>query len=374
MKKVIYFLIICWLFVPVFTFGFEIRGKVLNSGNHKYRVSIFHLRTIDDFSILGGHNLVQYTITDSAGHFTIKADFVPEEETIYRIHIKKIEYLRDTTGDAMDSEINLGKVARANYFFLPLKNASSPFIEINNKEQLITGHKILNATSSSAQLYSLLRKFDSSLSVLIEKDTAITNRHTPESKTFIKNKMSDLKDTLYDELKAFIKSTRDPYTAVMAFIFSERMYKLTLQERFALLELIEVKDPHNKYIPSIRRKLEDAKESSTFKSLKAYSIIITTLFLISLTLSVLFFLRYKRLRTDVIEMKVKEIDTYSLLSRKELEILEMLANGLSNKEIAAAQYVELSTVKKHITSIYAKTGIKNRNEAGRFHKKKPQLS
>ena len=40
----------------------------------------------------------------------------------------------------------------------------------------------------------------------------------------------------------------------------------------------------------------------------------------------------------------------------------MVNEGLSNKEIAEKQYVEVSTIKTHISSIYLKTGIKNRKE------------
>jgi DNA-binding NarL/FixJ family response regulator len=54
------------------------------------------------------------------------------------------------------------------------------------------------------------------------------------------------------------------------------------------------------------------------------------------------------------------------LSRRELEILERLAEGLSNKEIAAALFIAEPTVRNHVSAIYDKMGAANRAEAARM--------
>ena len=51
------------------------------------------------------------------------------------------------------------------------------------------------------------------------------------------------------------------------------------------------------------------------------------------------------------------------LTSKELSILQLIAEGKSNKEIAAINFVEVSTNKTHINNIYAKLGLRNRREA-----------
>jgi DNA-binding CsgD family transcriptional regulator len=51
------------------------------------------------------------------------------------------------------------------------------------------------------------------------------------------------------------------------------------------------------------------------------------------------------------------------LSAKEWQILKLVAEGRTNKEIAAAQFVELSTVKSHLNNIYGKLSVSNRKEA-----------
>ena len=52
-----------------------------------------------------------------------------------------------------------------------------------------------------------------------------------------------------------------------------------------------------------------------------------------------------------------------LLSSREREVLACLAQGRSNREIAAALSVTLATVKSHLVRIYAKLEASNRNEA-----------
>ncbi|MFH2131120.1 MAG: LuxR C-terminal-related transcriptional regulator [bacterium] len=51
------------------------------------------------------------------------------------------------------------------------------------------------------------------------------------------------------------------------------------------------------------------------------------------------------------------------LSERELEVLRFIAAGLSNKEIMAALFISLSTVKTHLRNIYSKLGVNSRTQA-----------
>ena len=53
----------------------------------------------------------------------------------------------------------------------------------------------------------------------------------------------------------------------------------------------------------------------------------------------------------------------SLLSARELEVLELLATGRANRQIADELVVALDTVKKHVSHILDKLGASNRTEA-----------
>ncbi|MEN9735353.1 MAG: hypothetical protein RL129_63 [Actinomycetota bacterium] len=51
------------------------------------------------------------------------------------------------------------------------------------------------------------------------------------------------------------------------------------------------------------------------------------------------------------------------LTKKELEILTLLPEGQSIKEIAASLFLTEATIKTHLTSIYKKLGAANRTQA-----------
>ncbi len=53
------------------------------------------------------------------------------------------------------------------------------------------------------------------------------------------------------------------------------------------------------------------------------------------------------------------------LTPRELEVLALLADGLSNKEIAARLGISDQTVKFHVSAIYAKLGVRSRTAAVR---------
>ncbi len=54
------------------------------------------------------------------------------------------------------------------------------------------------------------------------------------------------------------------------------------------------------------------------------------------------------------------------LTEREMEVLELLADGLANKQIALELEISEHTVKFHVSSIYTKLGAANRTEAVRI--------
>src|SRR5436309_1618558 len=51
------------------------------------------------------------------------------------------------------------------------------------------------------------------------------------------------------------------------------------------------------------------------------------------------------------------------LSERELDILRLLSQGASNKEIASCLIITVGTVKNHVTNILAKLGVRDRTQA-----------
>jgi DNA-binding NarL/FixJ family response regulator len=54
------------------------------------------------------------------------------------------------------------------------------------------------------------------------------------------------------------------------------------------------------------------------------------------------------------------------LTRREVEVLRLVASGATNRSVAATLWVTDQTVKFHLSNIYRKLGVRNRFEAARW--------
>ncbi|NUF04432.1 response regulator transcription factor [Bacillus sp. SPB7] len=54
------------------------------------------------------------------------------------------------------------------------------------------------------------------------------------------------------------------------------------------------------------------------------------------------------------------------LTRREKDVLNEIANGKSNKEIAAALFISEKTVKTHVSNLLAKLEVADRTQAALF--------
>ena len=54
------------------------------------------------------------------------------------------------------------------------------------------------------------------------------------------------------------------------------------------------------------------------------------------------------------------------LSKREVEVLRLVATGMTNGRIADELFISTHTVVRHVSNIMSKTGSSNRTEAGLF--------
>ncbi|MBB4823008.1 two-component system response regulator NreC [Sporosarcina luteola] len=70
----------------------------------------------------------------------------------------------------------------------------------------------------------------------------------------------------------------------------------------------------------------------------------------------------------------EETDPYKILSRREIEILPLVAKGYGNKEIAEKLYISVKTVEAHKSKMMEKLNLKSRPELVEYALKKKFLN
>lgn len=75
---------------------------------------------------------------------------------------------------------------------------------------------------------------------------------------------------------------------------------------------------------------------------------------------------FSETETGEADSAITQIDQSGMiepLSEREIEVLQLIAEGLTNPEIATRLYLSLNTIKAHTRNIYSKLGVNNRTQA-----------
>ena len=106
----------------------------------------------------------------------------------------------------------------------------------------------------------------------------------------------------------------------------------------------------------------------------AFEVYIGAIAIIFTALGIWLALKLSKPKTIVVEKQVyvtnngdfilneKELDNLSI-SKRELEVLQLMSEGLSNQEIAERLFISLSTVKTHSGKVFEKLDVKRRTQA-----------
>ena len=74
----------------------------------------------------------------------------------------------------------------------------------------------------------------------------------------------------------------------------------------------------------------------------------------------------QELRASGETARKRDVSTQVLLTPMELKVAQLVASGMSNKDVAAQIWVSPRTVAFHLRNVFAKAGISSRGELARL--------
>lgn len=313
-------------------YGYTIRGTFgqLSACYHPV-VYLEVVKEIDGFYSADSHNLIASAPVASDGSFLLTGSDLPKEVMFYRLYV--------TPSAKTKTYIMNGP--NPNYILLALGNATEE--EVSCPDFCVASSTYTVATEDNRVLASIAQR---------------RARHIAESSADLSESKLEFLEASY---KADMRSKADTSRSIAA-LYAAFLADVSGPELLRLAASLEKRFPHSEYVGQLTEEAESDNMPAKAERSARVIFILSALLAASFAMN-LFLLFRKKKGTDksaVAEQQAKEL--IETLSIKEREILKMVHQGLSNKEIADKHNIEVSTVKTHVSRIYQKTGIRNRKE------------
>jgi DNA-binding CsgD family transcriptional regulator len=280
----------------------KLSGKVSLDSGWSRKVYISRIPGFDYMYTISNSLIIAQGDIDTAGNFLINFP-ASTDESLFRLH-----FIRK--GDPASTLI-IGS-QDVNHVFLIAKQGDQ--INFEKKAHNAITQSGIGGSKANAELNNLLEQAAS--------DTTGNN-------TFI----------------SIAASSTSPLVGLLAISHTDN---LSEAQKEKISELLSHIDPHNGYGAHI---FQEYRTSNYWKLLIAGSILLFVAFL-------LYGYRYFK-RLSVLKI-------WRGLSQREMDIVGLILSGKSNKEVAQALTIELSTVKTHVNNIYAKLKVNNRKDLDRY--------
>ena len=309
-----------------------------------------YLSLVEDYRKLTGiynEQIIAKVETDSTGYFEFKGNMLDEANRIYRIHVDKCaETLQD-----------------ANHFNGHCDNSKTLIFIANNNDTLELPFSFEN------QVFCDIQSTNPKANAFVKIDSLKADMRFAysEIRSEASKKLNNKK--WFKTLQEFGKNLNEPLAELYIYSYlSDRTSELhsyyikDLKKNSYYDELqsrLDTKYTNANYTMQYRNELASDKymlqtvaaSSSSNWHYLLYGLLVVSLFLNG----VLFFKIWS-------QKKVTESNLKARLSKQENVVLDQLLQGKSNKAIAEALFLSVSTVKTHTNNIYKKLEVQSRDD------------
>ncbi|MFT5892847.1 MAG: DNA-binding CsgD family transcriptional regulator [Dokdonia sp.] len=300
---------------------------VLDSTRWESKAYLSHIPSFNEMYTISKDMIIAETIIDQDGNFKFPTSYFPEQEQLYRIHFPK-------KGAPIASLIIGGP--EENHFFV---------IASKTKGVSLQGYSDQFPFSKVAVLHSPATGWLKQVDLMASYEDSIQYAESQLKRDFIATgvheKLRNLADTLSEALPSLYALYRSDYKRHA--IDHPEFYKTYLKKW---------KKEKSSYFIIFRKDFQLQKEISP---LWMYGI-----------LGLFFFVLGAYLTKIYLQGKSKTSKKLQALSVQERKIFDLIKAGHSNKQISEQHNIGVSTVKSHVSNIYAKLHIKSRKEAMDF--------
>ncbi len=354
-KKLVYLLLAIIVSFPAQ--AMEIKGTISLQDDWQPVVYLASLNSPDNLFVASPEFVIAETFIQPDGTFSIQTTSIPEDARFYRLYLVR----------GNNSSVEFNTSAHRNFQHLLLDQHSEIELDATIEDNTFVIKRIEGSEDNNAIL-----TFDRELAQrMLQFSNDITEaKHdflSQDLENYIKNFANSVPNSLVGLYALYHLDEKDTdflRNSEFYFGFQKRINEQYpgahyTQAYTELLEkLIGFRDLVCE-IPGVQPKWKD-------NLLIGQSVLI--LILVVLMIALIANSRKKMALAEV--ENNKSHSSFSNLTIKEQEILKLLAEGKTNKEIAKELYVELSTVKTHINSIYKQLQLSNRKEAVEYYRVK----
>ena len=331
----------------------DIKGKINLDSDWHPEVFLASIDNPEDLFVSSPDFLLTSAPINADGTFEITGMEIPKEPRFYRLYLVKTLF----------SPTDIINSGNRSHIHLVLDNASNVEVNISMLDGFISGVDILGSESSVRN-----REFDVEF---LKRARQLSGKETRAQKEFIqlgidnyiRNYVENCENALNGLYALYHIEEKEPdflRNSAFYFRFQDKLHGQFPQNLYTnqydelLVNLVGFRDMVCE-IPGVSPKWKD------------YLILIQG-GVILLLLLLLFVNSVKKKNGRQQAKNGSHKLLYEKLTNKEMEILKLIAESKSNKEIASELFIELSTVKTHLNSIYKQLKVQNRKEAGNFYK------
>ncbi|WP_229719277.1 response regulator transcription factor [Winogradskyella schleiferi] len=310
-----------------------------------------YLSIVEDYRKMSGvysEQIIAKTTADSTGYFEFKGNMLDAENRIYRIHVDRCSEVQQDinhfNGHCNDSEALLFIAKNTDSLKLPLSFGNQVFCSVeSNNPKANAFVKIDSLKNDMRFAYGEFRS---------EANRKLNNKKWFKTLQSFGEALNEPLAELY--IYSYLSDRSSDLHSYYVEDLKQNDYYNHLKSR------LETTYPNASYTQQYTNELEADRymlAASDGNSPSNWRVLLYIFLGLSLILNLFFLFQFwKRNQSKIEDLKAK-------LSKQEQVVLEHLLLDKSNKDIAEALFLSVSTVKTHTNNIYKKLNVQSRDDA-----------